>query len=59
MSLISVRDIHVTNITSTEFCQNYRNMATACEDISVLHYDFWTWKDETKTQLFQYIKYIQ
>jgi len=42
LSLISVHDLHLTHITSTEFYQLYRNVTTACVDISVLRYDFST-----------------
>jgi hypothetical protein len=59
LSFISVHNLHLTHITSTEFYQNYRNVTRACEDISELHYDFKTWKDEIIIWLFLYIKYIQ
>ena len=38
LSLISVHDLCVRHIISTEFYQVYRNVTTACEGISVLHY---------------------
>ena len=44
VSHISVHDLHLTHIKSTEFYQLCSNVTTTFEDISVLRYDFSTWK---------------